>query len=191
MISIHDHWWDDHLCMMIIVKHICSQCNSVFTRIWKKESQHYWIQLPPWRRRACLPVLIDCGDQVIKKRAKAHSRLYFISLYDASPYDTIQNLYWTGTQSCIKMLFLSLYIYTISFASKTMNNKHFQVFSFKEHFSWLVRKYLNFLFPANQKYSRFNFFSPVHTVQALIFLANQVQDDLFRSIRRILDQIMI
>ena len=86
------------------------------------------------------------------------------------------------------MLFLSLYIYTISFASKTMNNKHFQVFSFKEHFSWLVKKYLNFLFPANQKYSRFKFFWPVHAVQALIFLANQVQDDLFRSIRRILDQ---
>jgi len=56
------------------------------------------------------------------------------------------------------MLFLSLYIYTISFASKTMNNKHFQVFSFKEHFSWLVKKYSNFLFPVNQKYSRFKFF---------------------------------
>jgi len=56
------------------------------------------------------------------------------------------------------MLFLSLYIYTISYASKTMNNKHFQVFSFKERFTLLVKKYFNFLFPANQKYSRFKFF---------------------------------
>ena len=64
MISIHDHWSDDQICMMIIVKHICRQCNSVLTRIWKSTLLN---STPPWRRRACLPVLIDCGDQVIGK----------------------------------------------------------------------------------------------------------------------------
>ena len=64
LISIHDHWSDDQICMMIIVKHICRQCNSVLTRIWKSTLLN---STPSWRRRACLPVLIDCGDQVIKK----------------------------------------------------------------------------------------------------------------------------
>ena len=45
MISIHDHWSDDHICMMIIVKHICSADSATVFSL-ASGSQHYWIQLP-------------------------------------------------------------------------------------------------------------------------------------------------